>query len=192
MYLTFWPFYDTVILHFYVEVSNSTTVVLTIWTDRKINMNYKNIDPKKRNPLYPNALRPCDVHWVVPYRTIHVKYGDNTGVFRGKPFISKKFPFGPYLTAKIIGMMLENNKKFKGELNLTSAGIAQDNDSGKWNKFIFTIKNTPADLKLYQEWLDGGGDQIIKEAANLLDYNNSMLENFGVFDVNVDEDGVEI
>jgi|GEM_PF-3471891 len=145
---------------------------LTIWTERGINMN---INTTERNPIYPNALRLCDIHDGTPYQVIsancEIRY---SGIFIGEPFIDR--------TAKMAFMAIMANEipllPIKPKIvYLADAGIVKYClGDGGWHVCSFTIRNTPDDLKLYQEWLDNDGDKIIKAAADSFYFMNIMDE----------------
>ena len=128
-----------------------------------------NIDIFEQNPIYPGALRFCDLHNGVTYQAINAELGLlEKGIFCGEPFISNE-DYKEKLKIKAIrsipaNVNSEKNKQIV-EIYLSGVGITR-NVYGMWSVTNFCIKNSDEDLKLYKKWLNDGGNAIFEMIAN--------------------------
>ena len=114
------------------------------------------IDPTKRNPIYDEALRLCDISNDVPFLMISAPWGiAKQSRFIGSPFLDK------------ISLAIRTTEP-DGTIDyryLSDLGIIKYYRAKPqyWNPINFCIINTPESLKRYDVWLCNGGTEILAE-----------------------------
>jgi len=122
-----------------------------------------NLNSTERNPIYPKALRFCDVHDGAKYRIADASNGKivQKGVFTGEPLILS--------TSLLLATVKTYSTKTKAEIHLFDMGITGLRyGEGKTNCYshdYFTIGSTFIERIGYQTWLLFGGRKKLKAAS---------------------------
>lgn len=148
-----------------------------------VKLQFKNLDRERfyemdinyteRNPIYPNAIRLCDVHSGVAYRLINTRCGKlGRGVFCSEPYQNNEGSRIVFM-AKVVknNPLTKNPYDTTSELLLNDSGIAKyynDIDIIFWNDQNFCIPDTAEGLAEYQNWLENGGNDILVRYTNAL------------------------
>ena len=132
------------------------------------------INARKRNPIYPGALRLCDVANGVPYLLICASSDHiDTGNFLSKPSIQKmdfsKLEKNIAKTIDRFGYIDE--QRFLDDMGICPYFLGRTS----WDETYFTILNTPKGLKAYQAWLDNGGKEKLLQIEVTHRRNNANI-----------------
>lgn len=119
----------------------------------------------ERNPIYPYALRLCDVDKDVPFRTISIIDGViGVGYFCSKAFYQN---YQDHIPKVRIVSSLTPSRPQDEEFFLPDSGIIRYARGYKiWNPIHFTIRDDVASIAQYEDWLQKGGLEILEKYAN--------------------------
>lgn len=121
-------------------------------------MKLSDIDQTLRNPIYPGALRLCDIKEGVGYRCINCICGyeqAELGIFSSEPYISTS----TYSDESIVASNDEGEIVHLSDMGVAKYGLYF------WNPVHFTIENTPDEISVFDNWCKNGGEKIIANYA---------------------------
>jgi len=138
------------------------------------------IDPNEINPIYPGAISLHEAIIDADFIIIDLFKGP---FYRGK-IIGERYYFNDSGELK---MRVKNKDSgAEKEIRLSEAGIMR-NGEGLWDTSNFSVKDDPAELKIYEEWLKNDGKQIIEKATK--DRLDAYAKCFGIDKITKEESG---
>ena len=127
------------------------------------------ICPMPINSIYPYAIGVENIKEGLRFRIIWTIVGhkDMVGLFLGKPYLRDNVKTCNSMAADV--EWIENYSLGRDVLTLDTYGLASNKEIfNGFCPFCIPIKDTPKDIRQYQDWLRNGGQQIVKDAFNSL------------------------
>jgi len=141
------------------------------------------INEQERNPIYPYALRFCDIDIGVKFIEIFAASSPEDiltrkGVFLDRPRMYdlglQKLP----ATKDFIADAKFNSTDRAERIFLTTYGIIFYHETQAWSEFRFTILDSDESIKQFNEWYNGIGKGILKHRADLLKEMNDESDEY--------------